>query len=232
MKILSIECSASPVSAAITENGSIISSAFSNTKVTHSETLMPTVNAVLKFARLTLSDIDGFAVAAGPGSFTGVRIGIAAVKGMAASTASPCAGVSTLEAMAHLQAGVSGIICPVMDARRNQVYNALFKYENGRICRLCEDRAISCADLAAEIAKAGVSVTVCGDGTDVFIPFTGNLTNVTAADAAHRFQNATGVAAAAERLFAEGKTVTPDKLLPVYLRMPQAERELKEKLAK
>ena len=227
MKILGIECSASPVSVAISDNGKIISNDFSNTKVTHSQTLMPMVETVLKNSGLNLNDIDAFAVAAGPGSFTGIRIGISAVKGMAFPENKPCYPVSTLEGIAYLFKNYNGIICPVMDARCNQVYNALFKVQNGTVKRLCDDRALMCNDLANEIKDFKEQVFICGDGTDVFSPFVSDMENVTIIQDNQKYQNATGVVDVA----CNGNIYSclPKDLLPVYLRLPQAERELKQK---
>lgn len=232
MKILAIECSASPVSVAVIEDGKIISSAFSNIKVTHSETLMPMVESVLLSAKSTLGEIGGFAVSNGPGSFTGIRIGISAVKGMAAPENKPCAAVSTLYAMASRFTASNGIISPVMDARCGQVYNALFRAENGKITRITYDRALMCEELSAELKNYNENITVCGDGSDVFKPFTKGLSSVIFPGAELKFQHANGVAIAASDMFKNGETLSPAELLPVYLRLPQAERELKSKQKK
>lgn len=233
MKILSLECSASPASAAITEDGKILASSFVNIKLTHSQTLLPMIENSLKSAMLKFDDIEGIAVTRGPGSFTGIRIGIAAAKGLAAPKALPCAAVSTLYSMAYNFADTDCIICAVMDARCNQVYNAIFDIENGKITRLCEDRAILCGDLAEELKKVSQNTNKCviivGDGTEVFYPFAKNIPNVRKSGENNRFQNAVSVGLAAEDMFLNGKTVSPEELLPVYLRLPQAERELKKK---
>lgn len=233
MKILAIECSATPASCAITENGKIIAEAFVNVKLTHSQTLMPMVDSVLKSAMLTVSDIDSFAIAAGPGSFTGVRIGISAVKGLSLADKKPCVGVSTLLSMAYRLRHLNTIVCAVMDARCNQVYNALFKCENGTVIRLTPDRALMAQDLAKEIAslydKHCLPVTVMGDGAVMFYDYVKDLSFVKLADEALRFQHAVGVALAAEYEIGQGNMVTPAELLPFYLRLPQAERELKSK---
>ena len=232
MKILSIDCSATPCSAAISENGKIISSCFSNVKQTHSQTLMPLVQSVLKQALCDIKEIEGFAVSAGPGSFTGVRIGISAVKGLAAAHKLPCAAVSTLRAMAENYSDTECVVCAVMDARCNQVYNALFKISEGEITRLCDDRALLCDELANEVktlAAQGNRIIVVGDGAEVFYPFVAETENVKIADGQRRFQNAVGVASAARERFEKNEILTPEELQPVYLRLPQAERELKRK---
>lgn len=233
MKILSLECSASPASAAITEDGKILASSFVNIKLTHSQTLLPMIENSLKSAMLKFDDIEGIAVTCGPGSFTGIRIGIAAAKGLAAPKALPCAAVSTLYSMAYNFADTDCIICAVMDARCNQVYNAIFDIENGKITRLCEDRAILCGDLAEELKKVSQNTNKCviivGDGTEVFYPFAKNIPNVRKSGENNRFQNAVSVGLAAAEIFEGGKSVSPEELLPTYLRLPQAERELKKK---
>lgn len=231
MKILCLECSAVPCSVAILEDGKIIGSAFVNVKLTHSQTLMPLVESVLSAAKLDISEIDGFAISNGPGSFTGVRIGISAVKGLSIADKKLCAGVSTLYAMAHNFSDTDCIVCAVMDARCNQVYNALFDISGGEITRICDDRAIMCNELADEIKNINTnkSIIIVGDGTDLFYPFVEGFENVKKSDIKRRFQNAVGVGFAAAEDFANNKATTPDKLLPMYLRLPQAERELKLK---
>lgn len=230
MKILAIECSATPASAAILENGKTISSAFVNVKLTHSQTLMPMIENVLSASLTDIDDIDGIAISHGPGSFTGIRIGIAAAKGLAAARKLPCAGVSTLLSMAYNYSDTDCIICAVMDARCNQLYNAIFNISNGEISRLCEDRAILCIELAEEIKKISQNtekrVIIVGDGAELFYPF---VKKNAFAPLNRRFQNAVSVGLAAEEIFKSDSAVSPDKLLPVYLRLPQAERELKKK---
>lgn len=233
MKILALECSAGPVSAAVCENGRILSSSFANIKLTHSQTLMPMLENTLVSARCDFDDIDGIAISNGPGSFTGIRIGISAVKGLAAPRNLPCVGISTLLAMAYNLRDCDCTVCAVMDARCNQVYNALFDISGRKITQLCEDRAVMCDELADILKKhsqkVGKRVIIVGDGTEVFYPFVNKLENVFVASENSRYQNAASVALAAEELFASGDTASSDKLLPVYLRLPQAERELKKK---
>lgn len=231
MIILSIECSALPCSVAISVDNDIVASEFINEKLTHSQTLMPMIESVLKSANLKIADIDAFALSHGPGSFTGIRIGISAIKGLAQPTKKSCLGISTLRAIAENYNDTNAVICAVMDARCNQVYNAIFKCENGAFTRLCDDRAILSEDLAKEIETLykGEDVIIVGDGSEVFYPFVNKLENVTLSDLTKRFQNAVGVAKATYNLFVSGKALSPNELLPVYLRLPQAERELKFK---
>lgn len=232
MKILSVECSATPCSVTISENGKILASAFTNVKLTHSQTLMPMVEAVLRSSLLSINDIGAFAVSSGPGSFTGVRIGISAVKGMAQAKNLPCVSVSTLESMAQNYSDTECFVCAVMDARCNQVYNALFSNENGFCERLCDDRALAIDDLASEIvelANKGKKIYIVGDGAEIFYKAVKETENVLLADEQRRFQNATGVSAVAELMFKNNDYISAKELQPKYLRLPQAERELKRK---
>ncbi|MBQ4119963.1 MAG: tRNA (adenosine(37)-N6)-threonylcarbamoyltransferase complex dimerization subunit type 1 TsaB [Clostridia bacterium] len=233
MKILSMECSATPASVAVIEDGKVLASSFVNVKLTHSQTLMPMVENILNSAKLNISDIDGLAISNGPGSFTGVRIGISALKGIAAPKNLPCAAVSTLRAMAENYRGTDCYICAVMDARCDQVYNAIFEIKNTEVIRICEDRALMCNELAEEIinnyGNTDKCVIIVGDGTDIFFPFVENINNVRKASPSLRFQNAVGVGLVAEHKFKNGNILSADALLPFYLRLPQAERELKQK---
>lgn len=232
MKILSVECSATPCSVAVSENGKILASAFCNVKLTHSQTLMPMVESVLRSSLLGIKDIGAFAVSSGPGSFTGVRIGISAVKGMAQAGNLPCISVSTLESMAQNYSDTDCFVCAVMDARCNQVYNALFDNQNGVCERICDDRALAIDDLVSqieEIAKQGKRIYIVGDGAEIFYSFVKEIENVVLADEQRRFQNAVGVSAVAEIMFKNNDYITAERLRPKYLRLPQAERELKRK---
>ncbi len=230
MKILAIECSATPASCAIFEDERLISSSFANVKLTHSETLMPMVESSLKNAKLNIDDIDCLAVSCGPGSFTGIRIGISAIKGLAIRDKKPCCAVSTLLSMAYRLRHLNGIVCAVMDARCNQVYNALFRCENGVITRLTQDRALMVDELLDELkALENDSIFLIGDGADMFYEKAKTLANVKKADETLKYQHAEGVALAAFDMIKENNTVSPEALLPFYLRLPQAERELKQK---
>ena len=231
MKYLCLECSAGPASAAVFEDGKLLSSAFCNVKVTHSQTLMPMVDSVLRQSLTSINEIDGIAVSAGPGSFTGIRIGISAVKGLAAARNIPCVPVSTLAAMVPGFRQINCIVCCVMDARCNQVYNALFRIQDGEITRLCEDRALMCDELAEELSRFADDspVIITGDGTDLFYRYVKEYTFVQPADECHRWQSAIGVGFLAMSDSAQTKTCSAAELLPVYLRLPQAERELKKR---
>lgn len=227
MKILAIDTSAKAASAAIVEDGEIKGEFFINTMLTHSETLMPMCDALLKSTRLPLTEIDCFAVNTGPGSFTGLRIGIAAVKGMAYALNKPCAGVSTLESMSFNIKAENTVVCAVMDARCNQVYNALFDVSGDTPIRLCEDRALTIDDLSAELEKITKKIVIVGDGAKLCAAkMQGINCDLALAEENVRMQRASGTAFAAARVIEEGKTVTADLLMPQYLRLPQAQREL------
>ena len=227
MKILALETSAKSVSAAVVENGAPLAFVYQCTGLTHSRTLMPMVDAMLQNAELTLPQMDAIAVAAGPGSFTGLRIGIAAVKGLAWALDKPCIGVSTLEAMAQNLAHLDGLIVCAMDARRNQVYNALFEAGNGTLTRRTPDRAIAVADLAEELRGTARPLFVLGDGGVLCRDGLAALgVSAELAPAQLLYQNAVGVGLAAEH----GEAVSAQALEPVYLRISQAERERNARL--
>ena len=230
MKILAIDSTAGPASAAIYEDGKILGEFFINTKLTHSVTLMPMCDALLKNTMTDIKEIGAFAVSAGPGSFTGVRIGVAAVKGMAQSLNKPCISVSALEAMAQNLKNIDCMICAVMDARCKQFYNALFESKNGEIIRLTEDRAISAEELAGELEQFSGRIILTGDGSDVaFGLMSGRLPRLETAQEQLKYQRASGVCFAAARKYEQGQTLTAAELMPVYLRLPQAQRELLQK---
>ena len=216
MLILAFESSAKPASAALVKDGQLLSQYTQCSALTHSRTLLPMAEDMLKNAELRLSDVDLIAVAHGPGSFTGIRIGVSTVKGLAWAAEKPCVGVSTLEAMAWHGLAVGGYICPVMDARRSQVYNALFKIENGRPVRMTEDRPIALEELAKEVTALGAPVFLIGDGAALcFEYFTAHGVPCVMAPDNLRWQDAWGVAMAA----ADKTPGNADELLPVYLRL-------------
>ena len=230
MKLLAIECSAKPVSAAVIEDGKIISYAFSSINLTHSQTLFPIIENTLSAAKMTFSDIEAIGVATGPGSFTGLRIGIAGAKGLAQPKSLKCAGVSTLLSAAYMFKGRDAVICPVLDARCGQVYNALFKVNGEVIERLCDDRAVMIEDLVKEIkAITDKKVILCGDAAKAVFVAAGESENITLAPAPIIMQNATGVGLCAYDLISKGDFVSAADLTPAYLKLPQAERELNEK---
>ena len=218
MKILALETSAKSVSCAVVEDGAPLASAYQCTGLTHSRTLLPMVDAMLKNADLTLDDINAIAIAAGPGSFTGLRIGIAAVKGLAWAADKPCLGVSTLEAMVQNAAHIDGLIVGAMDARRSQVYNAVFEAKGG-------ERAISLEELCAQLQGKQQPITVLGDGGVLCYRYLEEHgVKCSLAPSMLLYQSAVGVGLVAERAYARGEAVSAQELLPVYLRPAQAER--------
>ncbi|MBQ1603537.1 MAG: tRNA (adenosine(37)-N6)-threonylcarbamoyltransferase complex dimerization subunit type 1 TsaB [Oscillospiraceae bacterium] len=233
MKILSLETSAKSASAAVVEDGNVLASCFQCTGLTHSRTLMPMVEAMLKNAELTLSQMDALAVAAGPGSFTGLRIGVSALKGLAWAADKPCLGVSTLEAMAHNLAHMDALLICAMDARRHQIYNAIFEARGGSLTRLCPDRAIALEEVREELRGDNRRKIVLGDGALLcYDDLSKNGISCELAPAALRWQNAVGVALAAQVAYARGEACTAQALRPVYLRISQAERERSARLQK
>lgn len=228
MKILAVDSSATAASVAVCQDDFIICESFINTKIKHSQTLMPMLGSMLECARISLDDIDLFAVSKGPGSFTGVRIGIAAVKGMAHAKDKPCVGVSTLRAMAENISQTKRIVCCVMDARCSQVYNALFTCCQGRLERLCDDRAVSIEQLAGELE--GKKVLLLGDGAQLcYDSFIKRGIDARLAKPHLMYQRASGVARAALSHYNKGNYCSALELVPEYLRLSQAERELKLK---
>lgn len=217
--ILGIDSSAISAGCALVEGDKIVAESFLNTRHTHSETLLPMISGMLKSAGATLSDVEKIAVSAGPGSFTGLRIGVSTAKGLADAAHKPCAAVSTLEAIAYNFTGVDGIVCACMDARRNQVYNALFSSENGVITRLCEDRAISAEELSKELSALDGKVILAGDGAELINSLTESCYSLAPPNL--RFQRGSGVCFAARN----APEIAPAALMPTYLRLPQAERE-------
>ena len=224
MKILAIETSAKSVSAAVVENGVPLASAYQNMGLTHSRTLMPLVDGMLSAAGLRVRDMNLLATANGPGSFTGLRIGVSALKGLAWALEKPCCGVSTLAAMARNLAHMEGLIICAMDARRNQVYNALFLAHDGVLTRQCPD--IGLAELAEEIKNRPEPKFVVGDGAGLcYNHLLEQDVPCRMAPPQLMMQNAVGVALAAEEMAAAGQVTTARDLVPVYLRLSQAERE-------
>jgi tRNA threonylcarbamoyladenosine biosynthesis protein TsaB len=216
-KLLGLDSSAVSASCAVVERGErgkILAYAGVNMKITHSQTLMPLVENTLRAAGLTLQDIDGFAVSNGPGSFTGLRIAVSAVKGMAFALNKPVCGVSTLAALARNLVGQDVIACPVMDARRGEVYNALFDICGDEITRLTPDRAITLSALEEQLAQLKKRVVFTGDGAEL-------PQGYSVAPELIRRQNAACVC------FASDEFVSARELMPVYIRIPQAERERK-----
>ena len=233
MKILCLDSTAKIATAAILEDGETLAEYTVAAGLSHSELLLPMVRSLLTSTALTEDDIDLFACTVGPGSFTGVRIGTSVIKGLAFGRQKPCAAVSSLEALAEALMPLSGLIAPVMDARRAQVYNALFRSENGVLTRLTPDRAISAAELAEEVRRehGGTPCYLIGDGYRVAeAAFREAGVALAETPLSLRGQSAAAAGRCAYRMALGGETVTDEALRPIYLRLPQAERERRARL--
>lgn len=227
MKILALDSSAVVATVALCEDTELLGEYTIRNGNTHSETLLPMVESLLRFFSLSVDDIDLFAVSAGPGSFTGVRIGAATVKGLAFDTQKPCIAVPTLEALAENLIMTDGLICPVMNARRKQVYTALFRAQNGVLTRLIPDSAIAISELDALLADFDEPVRLVGDGYEITAPL---LTHqILPTPERLRHQSAYSVAQTAKRLYDAGIRTSDVEAVPTYLRPSQAERERLER---
>ena len=226
MKILAFETSAKAASVAITDNGKLLGESYQNTGLTHSQTLMVMAEDLLKACNLSVKDVEAVAVAAGPGSFTGIRIGVAAAKGFAWGAELPCYGVSTLEAMARNLGVYQGYVVPAMDARRSQVYTAVFHAEKGILSRVEEDMAISLAELGGKIKNYKEPVFLVGDGAVLcYNTLLEEVPGLVLPPEHRMHQRAAGVALAAQRMADDGDPGNGAELTPNYLRLSQAERE-------
>lgn len=225
MNVLGVDTSAKVCAAALLSGDRVLSSFAEQNGFTHTQTLLPGIIDLLEKNRLNADELDCIAVSCGPGSFTGLRIGIATVKGLAFLKSTPCVPVSTLEALAWraLEFTDQALICPVMDARRGEFYNALFSLSGGVITRLTSDRAISAAALYEEIQKQE-NLIILGDGSEKLIDALG-LPDTLLAPLNFRYQSGEAVARLGMRLFRSGSFVSPEELSPKYLRLPQAERD-------
>ncbi len=232
MRILALDSTAVVSTVAVCDDERLLSQFTVNNGNTHSETLLPMIEASLKVLHLTPNDIDLFACSAGPGSFTGVRIGVATIKGLAFDKQKPCAPVSSLDALAHNLLYADGIVCPVMNARRAQLYNALFLCKDGKLTRLCDDRLISVYDLEDELREyANEKIYLCGDGYSI-VKDAFTKINTEDTPVSNRYQSAYSVALCALEA-TERKLLTTDiEMSPIYLRASQAERERLERLEK
>ena len=230
MLILAFETSAKAASVALLEPPRLLGEVYQNTGLTHSQTLLVMAENLLKQCGKTAQDVTAVAAAHGPGSFTGVRIGAAAAKGFSWGRDIPCYGVSTLEAMAEGLGVWDGYVCPVMDARRSQVYNALFRAERGTLTRLTPDRALSLTELGEEIKNLEKPVFLVGEGAVLCYNTLSKDIPALVLPPEHRMhQRAVGVAILAARQAAAGLAPSGGELTPNYLRLSQAERERLEK---
>ena len=230
MLILAFETSAKAGSAALMQDGRLLGESYQNTGLTHSQTLLSMAENLLTSCGYTPQQVEAVAVAAGPGSFTGIRIGVAAAKGFAWGLELPCCGISTLEAMAENFGAFDGYIVPVMDAQRSQVYNAVFQAEQGSLKRITQDRAISLDDLGKELAELTGPIYLVGDGSNLTYRTLKDSIPALAMPAEHRMhQRAAGVALVAEKMLQRGENCNAAELTPNYLRLSQAERERLER---
>ena len=231
MLLLAFETSAKAASVALFEGETLLGESYQNTGLTHSQTLMVMAEDLLKQCGKTAAQVTDVAVAAGPGSFTGVRIGVAAAKGFAWGASLPCWGTSTLEAMA-LGLGIhQGYVCCAMDARRSQVYNALFYVNHGVPERVTPDRAVSLAELSAELEKLEGPIYLVGDGSSLtHKTLSVQVPNLVLPPEHRMHQRASGVGLAALAMMARGESADANALAPNYLRLSQAERERAERL--
>ena len=215
--------------AALMSEDRLVAQTVLNNKKTHSQNIMPMIEFMLDKAEISVNDIDCFAAAVGPGSFTGVRIGVATVKALAFAAKKPCVAVSTLHALAHNVSCFDGIICPILDARRNQVYNALF--EGGSLNRITDDRALSIDSLCDELSETDKKIIFVGDGVPVFEEQIKASLGERAVFALRAVQMnlAASVAEIGIEKYKNGETVSFDELVPQYLRLSQAERERLER---
>ena len=231
--ILAFETSAKAASVALFQDGKLLGESYQNTGLTHSQTLMVMAEDLLKQCGFGPKAVTAVAVAAGPGSFTGVRIGVAAAKGLAWGLQVPCYGVSTLESMALGLGAYRGTVCPVMDARRSQVYNALFTAEGGQLSRVAEDRAIALSDLAEELKTAPQPIFLVGDGSELtYKTLKDTVPGLVLPMENRMHQRAVGVGLAAMVAIEAGESGDAAAMQPNYLRLSQAEREKLEKANK
>lgn len=234
MKILGLDSSGLVASVAVVENNNLLAEYTVNYKKTHSQTLLPMLDEICRMVELDLESIDAIAVAAGPGSFTGLRIGSATAKGLGLALKKPLIGIPTVEGLAYNLYGVSGNICPIMDARRNQVYTGIYAFEGDDMIVVEDQMAINIEELIEKLNVRNIPVTFLGDGVSVYKKKIEEKMHVPYAFApAHvNKQRAGAVAALGAKYFAQGKVEYAREHQPDYLRASQAEREREEREAK
>lgn len=234
MIILGIESSANVGSVALMKNGVLLGEYTLNNKKTHSQTLLPMVDALLTIADVDISEVDAIAVSAGPGSFTGLRIGSATAKGLAQAINKPIVSVSTIEGLAYNLSESDKLICPIMDARRQQVYTGIYSFATGQMTEVLEPSALPIEELIDKINALGKETIFVGDGVYVFQEYIdANATiKIGYASAGNMLQRASSIATIGAIKFQKGETETAASHAPIYLRVSQAERELMEKQGK
>lgn len=233
MKILALDSSGLVASVAVLEDEVLLAEYTVNYKKTHSQTLLPMLDTIAQMIELDLNSLDAIAVAAGPGSFTGLRIGSATAKGLGLALEKPLVAVPTVEALAYNLYGTAGLICPIMDARRNQVYTGIYRFENGEMSVVCDQEAVKVDELAADLNARGEHVTFLGDGVPVYKEKLAELLTVKFdfAPAHLSRQRAGAVGALGMKYYAQGRIQSAREHQPEYLRLSQAERERAERKA-
>lgn len=231
MRILALDSSGLVATVAILEDDQTLAEYTVNYKKTHSQTLLPMLDEVVKMIEFDLSTIDAIAVAGGPGSFTGLRIGAATAKGLGLALNKPLIHIPTVDGLAYNMYGNAGMICPIMDARRSQVYTGLYRFEKGEFQVVEEQMAISVQELAEKLNQYGEKVTFLGDGVPVYKKKLAELLCVEYdfAPAHMNRQSAAAVGALGMKYFEDGKTESAEAHRPDYLRLSQAEREREER---
>lgn len=227
MKILGLDSSGIVASVAIVEDDVLIAEYTVNYKKTHSQTLLPMLDEIAKMTELDLNSIDAIAVAAGPGSFTGLRIGSATAKGLGLALKKPLIAIPTVEGLAYNLYDISGLICPIMDARRKQVYTGIYRFTDHQLKVVEDQMAVPMETVIEKLNQYGETVTFLGDGVPVFHELIAEKMTVpySFAPAHVNKQRAAAVAALGEIYYRQGKTETAMEYVPDYLRVSQAERE-------
>ena len=231
MRVLAIDSSGLTATVAIVEDDTTIAEFTINYKKTHSQTLLPMIDEMVKMVEADLNTIDAIAVAGGPGSFTGLRIGSATAKGLGLALGKPLIHIPTADAMAYSIYGCEDIICPIMDARRKQVYTGIYRFEEHQLKTLKDQWAAPVEELLEELNRRGEAVTFLGDGVPVFRELIAEKLKVpySFAPAHVNKQRAAAVAALGSIYYKEGRTQTDVEHVPEYLRVSQAERERAER---
>lgn len=232
MKILAIDSSSVVATVAITDEEKIIAEYSVNHKKTHSQTLLPMIDEIVKMAEINIDELDAIAVSGGPGSFTGLRIGSATAKGIAFAIKKPIIHIPTIDGLAYNMCGTNRIVCPIMDARRNQVYTGLYRFENDEFITIEAQSQKDIMDVIKSVNEIGKSVVFLGDGTSIYKEIITKNINVDCqfAPIHMNMQRASSVATLAVKYYNEGKVIESSEHKPDYLRKSQAERELEEKM--
>lgn len=231
MIILSVDSSSSTATCALVKEDKILGEINLNDKKEHSVILMDLIDSLLSRCNLTLDDVDGFAISEGPGSFTGLRIGMATIKGLAFGSNKPCLAISTLDTLAYNAINFNGIICPIMDALRGNVYTNLYKNNNGKLEAMSEANCLSIEELVSILKEKNEPIIFLGDGLvkhkDYLLE---NLNNLSFAPLNSNYPKASSLGELALQLFNSGETQELNKIAPVYLRKSQAEREYEARM--